>query len=160
MKHYILMSTLSISLLFIACTDVEPTLPKKEIKESNISPPCHSDKLAPLMVCGDYIMVKGKINSSNNLDRLNRGTMYMSTYLTEKENKDVIDKEVLLSGKCSFEVIMGIQNPNGTSGGSAVMVYLNDAKLIQILDGKQIEKDHMLQVCKNLKTINSKKKGE
>ena len=124
--------------LIVGCT----TASEKKIKKSSTTPSCKSAELSPLMVCGDYVIVKGKLNSSNNLERL-KGTMYMSKYLTENENKELIDKNVLLSGKCVPEMVMGIPNPNGTSGGLSVMIYLNDAKLI--------EESNMISVCKELK---------
>ena len=125
--------------LIVGCT----TASEKKIKKSSTTPSCQSDELSPLMVCGDHVIVKGKLNNSNNLDRLNKGTMYMSEYLNKNENRDIIGKNVLLSGKCSSELVMGIPNPDGTSGGLSVMIYLNDAKLI--------EESNMISVCKELK---------
>lgn len=163
---------MSISLVFIGCTDATSIMPKKEvkepkknkeikeakkvkelkeikepkkIKESNISPACRSDELAPLMVCGKYVIVKGKLNRSNNLERLNKGTMYMSQSLNKEKNKNLIDKNVLISGKCTSDVIRG----------KFVMIYLNDTKLLQVLDDKKIDKSAMIKVCEELKETKS-----
>ena len=102
------------------------------------------------MVCGEYVLVKGKLNRSNNLERLDRGTMYMSKYLTENKNSEIIDKNVLLSGKCSSEVISGL----------FVMIHLDEAKLLQVFDNEKIEESTMLQTCTELKNIKTQEKGK
>lgn len=143
---------ISISWFLMGCSNVASTKPTKEVKvkeeisvesskESDISPACRSKALAPLMVCGEYVIVKGKLNSSNNLERLNIGTMYISEFLNKKENRGLIDKNVLLSGKCNSEVI----------GGFSTMVYLNDAKLLQVIGEEGIKKSTIQHECKELK---------
>ncbi|CAA6820827.1 MAG: Unknown protein [uncultured Sulfurovum sp.] len=122
----------------------------KETKESS-PPSCHSDTLVPLMVCGEYVIVQGKLNRSNNLERMIEGTtqtMYLSSYLNEEENRGLINEEVIISGKCSSELI----------NGSSVLLSLNDTKLLQVTDMDKINNNSLLEACTKLKTINSKKK--
>jgi hypothetical protein len=131
--------SLQIFFLIGGCT----MLPKQKIKESHTSLSCRSADLSPVMVCGDYVIVKGKLNNSNNLERINKGTIYLSEYLNKNENRDLIDKNILLSGKCRSELIMGIPKPNEMSGRLSAMIYLTDAKLI--------EEKNIFSVCKELK---------
>lgn len=148
MKSYLTIILLSIGFAFIACNNVSPniTANDKEVEESDIPPACRTANLAPVLKCGEYVIVKGKVGTSNTLERLNGTVMYMSVDL----EKTLKNKNVLVSGKCRCDLIEGI----------STMLYLNDTKLLQVIEGKSIDKNKMLQSCEELKEIMLDKKGK
>jgi len=144
MKILQIFITVGLSAFIYGCSNTVADKPKSPFKESDVTPACQSDQLAPVMACGEYVIVKGRINSSHNLERVNETTMYISS-LANTGNNTLINKMVLLSGKCSSESITD----------SSTMLYLNDARLLQILSGHEIgeiDKDKAKQICKNLKS--------
>jgi len=151
MKSYLTMVLLSIGFIFIACNPVSPSITvndkEKEVQvESDIPPSCCTANLAPILKCGEYVIVKGKVSTSNTLERLNGMVMYMSGNL----EKTLKNNNVLVSGKCRCDLIEGI----------STMLYLNDTKLLQVIEGKSIDKNKMLQSCEELKEIMLDKKGK
>jgi len=141
MKNYLTLILISIGFTFVACNNASPSITtndkEKEVEiESHIPPSCRTANLAPLLNCGEYVIVKGKVDTSNTLERLNGTVMYMSVDL----EKTLKNKNVLVSGKCSCDRIEGM----------STMLYLNDMKLLQVIEGKSIDKNKMLQTCKEL----------
>ena len=143
MKSYITLVLISIGFTFVACNNASLSLTtndkEKEVEievESDIPPACRTAQLAPLLKCGEYVIVKGKVDTSNTLGRLNGTFMYMSANL----EKTLKNKKVLVSGKCRCDRIEGM----------STILYLNETKLLQVIEGKSIDKNKMLQTCKEL----------
>lgn len=151
MKILQIFITVGLDVFFCGCSNTVSDKPKNAFKESNVTPACQTAKLAPVMTCGEYVIVMGRINSSHNLERVNETTMHMSG-LTNADSNTLVNKTVLLSGKCSSETITGPPLYSGVSGGFFTMIYLNDVKLLQIHNGNEIDKDIAKQICKNLKS--------
>ena len=151
MKILQIFFTVGLGVFFCGCSNTVSDKPKKASKESDVTPACQTAKLKPVMTCGDYVIVKGRINSSQNLERVNETTMLMSG-LTNADSNTLVNKTVLLSGKCSSEIITGPPLSSGVSGGFFTHLYLNDAKLLQKLNGNEINKGQVKQFCKSLKS--------
>ena len=141
MKSYLTILLITTAFTFVACNNASPSITikdkEKEVEiESDIPPACRTANLAPLLKCGEYVIVKGKVDTSNTLGRLNGTFMYMSANL----EKTLKNKKVLVSGKCRCDRIEGM----------STILYLNETKLLQVIEGKSIDKNKMLQTCKEL----------